>query len=261
MHFASAPPRPGIHREVPASASRSCSLPQRPAVPGGLPAPGIPSVSGTHRVRGCPSSSIMPAPDTALQPGGAGGGGGWTKWPPPPARQETGQSAGAARQVTAEAGGDGLQGGSLRGEEDGPLREPGAVSRRTTSSLCAGRSAKPSQLESKKKKKRERENRREADVSGNCGPRNERGSRFSRGLLGTVVQRRRPAPAGRWDAEKRLLGSVVVCEACGDQEVGVLGGERGQNKSYTKRRGNEVGESPVSEVDYKSQSASRWGLS
>ncbi|KAM7227523.1 hypothetical protein CapIbe_021220 [Capra ibex] len=231
MHFASAPPRPGIHREVPASAPHSCSLPQHPAVPGGLPAPGTPSVSGTHRVRGCPSSSIMPAPDTALQPGGAGGGGGWTKWPPPPARQETGQSAGAARQVTAQAGGDDLQGGSLRGEEDGPLREPGAVSRRTTSSLCAGRSAKPSQLESKKKRERE------------------------------PPGRRRPAPAERWDAEKRLLGSVVVCEACGDQEVGVLGGERGENKSYSKRRGNEVGESPVSEVDYKSQSASRWGLS
>lgn len=78
----------------------------------------------------------------------------------------------------------------------------------------------------------------------NCGPRNERGNHFSRGLLGTVVQRRRPAPAGRWDAEKRLLGSVVVCEACGDQEVGVLGGERGENKSYSKRRGNEVGEKP-----------------
>lgn len=99
--------------------------------------------------------SPQPAPDTALQPGGAGGGGGWTKWPPPPARQEMGQSAGAARQVTAQAGGDDLQGGSLRGEEDGPLREPGAVSRRTTSSLCAGRSAKPSQLESKEKRERE----------------------------------------------------------------------------------------------------------
>lgn len=58
--------------------------------------------------------------------------------------------------VTAQAGGDDLQGGSLRGEEDGSLREPGAVSRRTTSSLCAGRSAKPSQLESKKRE-RERE--------------------------------------------------------------------------------------------------------
>lgn len=97
---------------------------------------------------------------------------------------------------------------------------------------------------SSSQKKKERENLREGDVSVNCGPRNERGNHFSRGLLGTVVQRRRPAPAGRWDAEKRLLGSVVVCEACGDQEVGVLGGERGENKSYSKRRGNEVGEKP-----------------
>lgn len=118
---------------------------------GGLRAPAGDRGKGTEP---CSRAfSPQPAPDTALQPGGAGGGGGWTKWPPPPARQETGQSAGAARQVTAQAGGDDLQGGSLRGEEDGSLREPGAVSRRTTSSLCAGRSAKPSQLESKKRER------------------------------------------------------------------------------------------------------------
>lgn len=155
MQFASAPPRPGAAESpsfgpallLPPTASSDARAFRRLASP----------ISGTHRVRGCPSSSIMvgatersrdkgegragegrgwggrggglrapagdrgkgtepctrglspqPAPDTALQPGGAGGGGGWTKWPPPPARQETGQSAGAARQVNAQAGRDGL---------------------------------------------------------------------------------------------------------------------------------------------------------
>lgn len=86
------------------------------------------------------------------------------------------------------------------------------------------------------------------------------GTTSPRGLLGIVVQRRRPAPSPGRDAKKRLLGSVVVRETCSDQEVGMLGRER-ENKRDVKRRGNEVGKSSVGKVDYKSQSASRWGLS
>lgn len=47
---------------------------------------------------------------------------------------------------------------------------------------------------------------------------------------------------------------------CDDQEVGGLGGE-GKNKSDIERRGDQVGKSAVWEANYKSQSASRRGLS
>lgn len=62
------------------------------------------------------------------------------------------------------------------------------------------------------------------------------GERF-RGLLGTVVQRRRQAPAPRWVAKKRLLGSVVIREVVrrpGSRHAGRGGENEGDVKRQAK---------------------------